>query len=257
MTAATPTLHLLGTGAAYANAPLTTTMLAVSDGMSVIVIDCGGDVIHRMLAAGLDPQAIRMLLLTHGHIDHIGGFPLMMRKLSLGQRCEPLPICGPEVTLAHVRSLLGLYDTTRWKHDFARTWHPVPLESRQLVYLDGTWQIRASPTLHSAPGISIRITHIPSRSSVAYSSDTGPTSQLVELAACADILVHEATGPFPGHATALQAATAAKNADVQRLVLVHRIDPLPPGELSEARCVFPSTEEGEELAQYTLRPPLD
>ena len=252
MSAVPATLYLLGTGAAYAHIPVSTTMLAVSDGTSSIVIDCGGDVIQRMLAAGLDPQSVNLLLLTHSHIDHVGGFPLMMRKLSLGRRTRPLPICGPEGTLAHVRKLLGLYDTTRWKHDFARTWHPVPLSNHQLLFLDDTWEVHASPTQHSAPGISIRIRHVPSQCTAAYSSDTSPTSQLVDLAAGADILVHEATGPFPGHATALQAAEAAKAAGARRLLLVHMIDTVLQAELDEARRIFPATEVGQELANYPL-----
>ena len=252
--AAIAKLHLLGTGAAYTRAPLTTTMLAVADGRSSLVVDCGGDVVQRLLAADLDPQSIRMLLLTHGHIDHVGGLPLMMRKLSLDQRSAPLPICGPEATLAHVRELLSLYDTAQWKHDFARTWHPIPLANRQLAHLDDTWEVYASPTEHSAPGISIRITHIPSQSSIAYSSDTSPTPQLTELASGVDILVHEATGPFEGHSTARQAAEAARNAKAQRLVLVHMINPLAPHELETARRIFPETEAGREMGSYRMRP---
>ena len=62
--------------------------------------------------------------------------------------------------------------------------------------------------------------------------------------------MHEATGAFPGHSTALHAAEVATQAEAGRLLLVH----LPPGlsdnDLAEARQRFAQTELGEELGAY-------
>ena len=58
-----PTLHLLGTGAAFSDAHRTTTMLAVTDAASTLVVDCGGDVVQRLLTAGIDLTTIEALIL--------------------------------------------------------------------------------------------------------------------------------------------------------------------------------------------------
>ena len=90
-----PTLHLLGTGAAVSSPDRTVTMLAVEDGPEVHVVDCGGDVVQRMLQAGLFADDLRALYLTHAHPDHIAGFPLFLEKVWLMGRRAPIPIYGP------------------------------------------------------------------------------------------------------------------------------------------------------------------
>ncbi len=244
------TLHLLGTGAALSDLPLTTTMLAVTNGASSLVVDCGGDLMQRLVAAGIAPETIDALVLTHEHPDHIGGFPLLMRKLSLSGRTRPLPICGPQPTLEQVRRTFGTYDTSRWKNTFEFSWRPVPLAKRQLAYRDATWDVLTSPTRHSAPGIGLRITHVPSAGAVAYSSDTSRSPLIAELATGADILVHEATGPFAGHATAAEGAIVARDAGVGKLLLVHFIQQPTAQEMQDVRKIFEHSEIGMELGAY-------
>src|SRR5690625_115438 len=89
-----PTLYLLGTGAAVSDAHRTTTMLAVSDGASTIAVDCGGDVIQRMMAAGIDVDTLDALIVTHEHPDHVSGFPLFMEKIWLLGRRRPIAVYG-------------------------------------------------------------------------------------------------------------------------------------------------------------------
>ena len=68
-----PTLHLLGTGAALSDPHRTTTMLAFQGNGSVIVVDCGGDVVQRLMQAGVPLDQIEALIVTHEHADHAGG----------------------------------------------------------------------------------------------------------------------------------------------------------------------------------------
>lgn len=69
-----------------------------------------------------------------------------------------------------------------------------------------------------------------------------------------DLLVHEASGAFPGHSSPADAAAVAAAAGTKRLVLVH-LPPLPDGGaayLAAARPVFAATELGNDGAVYSF-----
>ncbi len=236
-------LLLLGTGASLSDPHRTTTMLALEDARGVILIDCGGDVVHRLAMTGRHLRDIRALILTHEHPDHIGGFALLMEKLFVAGAHTHLPIYGPEAALDTARRCFAAYDTSRWTGLPDMRWHPV----ERHVLDDASWRIDAAPVVHSVPTIGLRVTAKPSGRVLAYSCDTEPADSVVELARGADLLVHEATGDFPGHSSAEGAARIAVRAGAKDLVLVH----LPPGldddALAPARAVFAQTRVGHEL----------
>src|SRR5688572_2187636 len=109
-----PTLHFLGTGAALASADRTTTMVAF-EGETVVVVDCGGDVVHRLLAAGVDLDRIELLILTHEHQDNVAGFPLFMEKIWLAKRRRPIPVARPARALGKARKIHEAFDTSSWQ----------------------------------------------------------------------------------------------------------------------------------------------
>ncbi|HET8624814.1 MAG TPA: ribonuclease Z [Gemmatimonadales bacterium] len=87
---------------------------------------------------------------------------------------------------------------------------------------------------------------------VVYTGDTRPCASVVDAAAGADLMVHEATfgederarAIETGHSTAAQAAEVARQAGVRRLVLTHispRYSREAPELLAEAKAVFPET----------------
>jgi ribonuclease Z len=98
----------------------------------------------------------------------------------------------------------------------------------------------------------------------AYVTDTRPCHGGRALAADVDLLYHDATfadehqdrAETTGHATARQAATVARDAQAERLLLGHLSarypDPTPLGR--EARQVFPAAEVAKELRRYALDP---
>ncbi|MEZ4701182.1 MAG: MBL fold metallo-hydrolase [Rhodothermales bacterium] len=243
-----PTLHLLGTGASLSDAHRTTTMLALSDDAGTLLIDCGGDVIQRVLAAGLEIASIRGLILTHEHPDHVGGFALFMEKIFIAGTHASIPIYGPVPALDQARRCFAAYDTSRWIGLPEMRWHPVD----DLVLDDASWRITAAPVTHSVPTIGMRIEVKSTGFVLAYSCDTEPADSVVELARDADLLVHEATGEFPNHSSAQDAARIASRAGAKDLVLVH----LPPGlteeKLQPARAVFAKTRVGQELEAIEL-----
>ena len=62
------------------------TAFVVEDGGGLVMIDSGAGrsaarIMDNIKSAGLDPQGIKTLVLTHCHIDHIGGAPYFRREL--------------------------------------------------------------------------------------------------------------------------------------------------------------------------------
>ncbi len=243
-----PFLHLLGTGASLSDAHRTTTMLALADPAGTILIDCGGDVIQRVLAAGLEIGSIRGIILTHEHPDHVGGFALFMEKLFVADTHQTIPVHGPEPALDQARRCFAAYDTSRWIGMPEIQWMPCD----DLVLDNASWRITAAAVHHSVPTIGLRVEVKSTGFVLAYSCDTEPADAVVDLARNADLLVHEATGAFPGHSTAEDAAHIAVRAGAKDLVLVH----LPPGlteeKLAPARAIFPRTRVAEELERVPL-----
>lgn len=245
-----PTVHLLGTGAALSTPDRTTTMLAFDDGATTVVVDCGGDVIHRLLAAGLDIDRIAVLVLTHEHPDHVSGFPLFMEKLWLAGRRRPIPVCGPAAAVDQARRVFEAFDTSGWKGLPTVEWKTVPLKEGAAVWSDDDWRITASPGEHSVPVIGLRVDHSEGEHVAVYSADTERSDAIARLADGADILIHEATGAMPGHTSVQDAAHVAKQANVGRLVLVHLPPEISVEDLEDAHTSFDALELGEDGATY-------
>lgn len=245
-----PTLHLLGTGAALSDPHRTTTMLAFADERSVLLVDCGGDAVHRALAAGLDLDRIEALVVTHEHADHASGFPLLMEKLWLAGRRRPLPVCGIAPALSQARRCFKTFDTSGWEGLPELQWQETPHVHGAPAWESDSWRVTVTPVRHSKPNVGLRVEHVATGRAVAYSCDTEPVDAFVRLARGADVMVHEATGEGPGHSSIAQAAGVAEQAGVDRLLLVH----LPPGlteaDLDGARDGVPGTALGEELGAY-------
>ena len=247
-----PYLHLLGTGAALSDPSRTTTMLAFDLDSQVIVVDCGGDVVQRLLAAGIDLQRISLLILTHEHPDHVSGFPLFMEKIWLAQRRRPIPVRGPARALEQARKVFGSFNTSGWRGLPKIEWGEVELSEGATVWEDESVRVTSAPGKHSVPVIGIRVEDRRGGGTVAYSCDTERTPSIERLARGCDILVHEATGGFSGHTAPAAAGEVAAAAGAGRLILVH----LPPRDLdrtlAEARAAFPETELGEDGARYSF-----
>jgi ribonuclease Z len=240
------TLHLLGTGAALSSADRTTTMLAFYDAGRTLVVDCGGDVVQRLLHARLDLDAIAALVVTHEHPDHTAGFPLLIEKLWLAKRRTPLPVVGIAEAVGQVRRLWEAFETGSWKRLFPIDWRVVARDEGVVMFEDEAFRVTGAPVVHSVPTMGLRVEARRTGRVCAYSCDTEPTDAVARLARGAHLLVHEATGDFEGHASAAQAAEVAEKAGVDRLVLVHLPPEVPEADLAAARARVPDTTLGED-----------
>lgn len=229
-------------------------MLAAESSGSVVLIDCGSDPVERLLSAGVDPREIDLLILTHAHPDHVCGFPLLMQKLWLAKRSRPLEVLGPREALDTARRLFEVFDTSGWDGLPELRWHEADSAPRESAWTGEEWAIDTTPAKHGRrPTIALQMRPVRSSGGTAvYSADTEYSQGIVELARGARLLVHEATGEFPGHSTAEQAARVAAAAGVDHLVLVHLPPEPDPVDLAEAQRIFPAVETGEDGSVYTF-----
>lgn len=217
-----PELIVLGTAASVPDAEHDTIGLALRGPDWTLLIDCGGSPLHKLARVGVDLQALRAVILTHRHADHLYGFPMLVQGLWLGGRDLPLPVYGPAETLDVGRTLLELFDLAERPDMFALEWHPLPLREGRRVMEVGGVQITAAPARHSeVKTLALRFENSATGRSIVYSADTEPCPALVRLAQSADLLIHEAAGEHVGHSSPAQAAEVACEAGVARLALIH------------------------------------
>jgi ribonuclease Z len=243
-------LHLLGSGAPFPNARRTMTMLAFEAGGSAVVVDCGGDVVHALAAAGIGVDQVDALVVTHEHPDHVGAFPLFMELAWLGGRRRPLDVYGIEPAIAQARRCFDAFPSGGWKQEPPVRWHTVEHREGAVVLQTERWRVTAAPGTHSVPVVGLRVDDRVGGGTAAYSCDTEPSPAIERLAKGVGILVHEGTGEGKGHTSMQDAARLAERAGAGRLVLAHLPPETDESHLAEARSIFPRTELGEDGARY-------
>jgi ribonuclease Z len=217
-----PDLLVLGTAASVPDAEHDTVSLAVRAPGGVVLVDCGGSPLHKLARHGIERDEIRALVVTHRHADHLYGVPILIQGLWLGGREAPLTIHGPEQALEVAQQLLALFNLLERGNMFELRWQAVRLREEQPVLSIGAIEIMASPVQHANNDtIALRIDDRTGKGSAAYSADTEPTEAMVQLAAGASLLLHEANGDHEGHSTPEDAADVARDAGVERLALIH------------------------------------
>lgn len=89
-------LQFLGSGDAFGSGGRFNTCFHVRDARGAFLIDCGASSMIAIRKFGIDPNAIRAVLISHLHGDHFGGLPFFILDAQLvSRRTAPLTIVGP------------------------------------------------------------------------------------------------------------------------------------------------------------------
>jgi ribonuclease Z len=216
-----PKLYFLGTSNAVPNEQHENTHMLMVGEQRVVLIDCGDSPLIRFKKIGMDFHQLSDLILTHFHPDHVSGVPQLLMNMWLMGRIKPLNIFGLQHTLDRIENMMGLYNWSEWPGFFPVLFHRLPMQDLTSVLECEEFNIRATPMQHFIPSIGIRIEFQRLGKVLAYSSDTEPCPQIIPLAACVDVLIHEASGALPGHSSAAQAGRAASLAKAKELYLIH------------------------------------
>jgi ribonuclease BN (tRNA processing enzyme) len=228
---------------------------------SAYLVDCGAGAMRRLVEAGVSFRALRAMLITHLHADHVSDYFATIaagKPFGPGEGfASPLQVHGPTgvralhtgvidafaraVETQYVASSLGpgLSDVVE-VHEIEAP----PAVERFEVYTDERVRVTAVLTDHPpiVPALAFRFDS--ADGAVVFSGDGRPSANVVRLAQGADLLVHEAMHaqamldcgtpePFVrmlrrSHTDVTEVGAVARQAGVGQLVLSHLI-PVAPG----------------------------
>jgi len=86
-------LIILGSASGVPTARRNTTAVCLRAGARLYLLDAGDGCAGRMAGLGLDVNRVAAVFLSHMHIDHVGGLPLLLQTMQLAGRRAPLDIC--------------------------------------------------------------------------------------------------------------------------------------------------------------------
>lgn len=232
---------MLGTGSPRPNINRNQPAQALITDDNTILIDCGEGTTTQLMKAGIAPESITCLIITHLHSDHTFGYGQFLLG-GWGQGRSELTIIGPKGIKDFHKKILELYSfDIDYRLSLGRSGlgltdvriieisQPGILHENPLPY-----EIETARMTHNVPTYAFRFDI--GEKSVVISSDTSPNEELVKLAKGADLLVQNA-GLTKGreskaldkiwnklqteHCTPTQAGIIAKRAKVKKVALTH------------------------------------
>jgi len=249
---------LLGTGSPLPSATRAGPATLVKAGGANLLVDCGRGVAMRLAAAGVAPQAISAVLLTHMHSDHICDLnDIITSHWVMSVAPTPLRLFGPKGAKALVDATLAMlaFDV-KYRMDHHDDLNSAPdVEVTELAPGDtftvGGCEISAHRTDHSPvfPTLGYRITA--GGAVAALAGDTVPCPELDEMCKGADVYVQtvirdDLIRRVPAkrlqdvldyHSTVEQAGETAARAGVRTLMLTHYVPVLFPGQEEQWRAL--------------------
>lgn len=227
-------LHILGYMASIQAKGISNTSFALQAQKETILVDLSGSPFSSLLSSSIDPLSVKLVVLTHAHIDHIYALPSFIAQLRFLGREEPLTIVSHGETIAVAQKLLRVFGLEEKEDIFPIHW--LSFSDGELPLKVGGMRVTCFPVEHSIPTLGIAVQYDDRK--LAYLSDCKYTASYHPSIEGADILLHEASGRQAeeenlervGHSSARQAALLASDAKVKRLILVH----LPPSSSEHA-----------------------
>jgi ribonuclease Z len=186
-----------------------------------VLVDAGANPLGKLKELELPDEAVRDMVLTHFHSDHVGDIPNIFMHMWLMGRTASMRIYGVEHCISRVQDMMSYHSWEEWPNFFPVAFWQVPYEDNAFVMENADFTIHAFPVVHYIPTVGLRIVNKHNGRVLGYSCDTEPCPSALKIAHNADILIHEAAGPPPGHSTARQAGETATRAGAKSLYLIH------------------------------------
>ncbi|MET1124288.1 MAG: MBL fold metallo-hydrolase [Archaeoglobaceae archaeon] len=169
----------LGTGVSVPFENRAQSSILIEDGVKILV-DVGIGAMLRLESAGVKPEEIDAVCITHHHLDHNGDLLNILKARWLSGAGE-IEIYGPRGTSFFIESLLEAYPYLRNKLKFR--------VREDDDFTLGGLRFRSVPTIHSIVSRGYVIDDC-----LAISGDTRAFREFMEVEC--DVMVHELSLPF-------------------------------------------------------------
>ena len=219
----------LGTGASVPSRERSLPCVAVRQGRSISLFDCGEGSQRQLMISPFSFMKIDRIFISHMHGDHILGLPGLLQTMGMSGRRKPVAIYGPEGLGKALNSML---DACEGELEFEMTVNE--LEGGESFSFDG-FSVSTFRTVHNTPSVGFvyreddrpgpfnkakaerlglepedfsRIQRgevvkgvrpedvigpVRSGCSMVYTGDTVPCEAVKEASRGVDVLIHEAT----------------------------------------------------------------
>lgn len=184
-------LRFLGSGDAFGSGGrLQTCIFLESEGVRCL-IDCGASSLSAIKRAGIDPNGIDVILVSHLHGDHFGGIPFFVLDGQFSHRSIRLLIAGPPGLAERVTQAMEVFfpGSAGARRRFATEFVELAEGTPATI---GALRVTPYEVVHpcGAPPYALRI-ELDGRT-IAYSGDTEWTDRLIPVATGADLFISEA-----------------------------------------------------------------
>ncbi len=185
-------VQFLGSGDAFGSGGRFQTCILVRSAQGNCLVDCGASSLIAIKQAGVDPNEIDTMVISHLHGDHFGGIPFFILDAQLiSKRTNPLSIAGPPGIRERIRSAMeNLFPgSSEIKQRFSLSFieiHPDSIEEL------GPFSTAVFPVAHFSGALAYAIRMEVEGRTIVYSGDTEWTESLVEASSNADLFICEA-----------------------------------------------------------------
>lgn len=212
---------VLGAHGTWPSAGGATSGLMVRHDRQNLLLDLGSGTVAR-LQEHVDLFDVHGVVISHSHPDHVTDlYTYLLARLFAPERPPMIPLyLAPKIEERFTPLLADDSGDMKLAEGFDID---IVEPGREMTV--GPFRIFTAPMQHSVPTIAVRVEA--DGAAVTYSADTGPTEELVRLAAGTDLLIAEASWQEDGiprppiHMTAREAGEAAAGAGSGRLLLTH------------------------------------